>query len=571
MRRLWPVASILALLLAATALADPPPAHFKSILVRFTVGNDGVVHVAERVDVDAPGEIIERSYWSDDEQRVTVQKITGPDGTAVKFESPWPSKITWHGASGSYLIESTISDAVIPAWSIPRASAMTHDESRMISDPRERLRAIIPIWREARGHWRSRYLLDFQYEMPPPSEEGTDIQLQLFWPDGWSPVHPISGNTIATKIPFDTYNSTRWRVMHPFDTTTAKLDVRKHEIRMAAIVAFPVACLLLWLLFVIRELFRRGTGSSGEEVDERVLRETLYNEPPEIIAARWGRPTRPRIEAFLRRLEKQRKLALTIENIAETDDSDADVKVNLRLLVAREQLTGYERAGIDALIPEGWEASSDQIRARHPEDDSFDPSDILYAHLMKVAAESAGPQKSPWYSRLTSFLLFAAGFALLILNVKESPHQALLLFAGAVGASVLTGMWPEGVTRVLLRAGIWAVLIPLIPIAAATAAVLAVNFAPQWPLGMYGALGFSLIMLAVCKASLAASATREPRDQMARRAELARARRWLRDEVRREHPRLPTDIAPYLEALGLPVRGVQRVELTEEWGDSLVA
>jgi hypothetical protein len=541
-------------LLASSTLADD--AHYKSVVVIFRIGADGVVTMTEQADIEVSpkSDLIERSYGLNDEQVVTVRRITKADGTPVKFETPWASKVAWHGTSGSYVIESTIDDALIPAWSIPRANELTRDEARSVSDPRERLRAALPIWREAWKHWRTRYLLDFQYEMPPPSEQGTDIQLQLYWPDGWTPVHEITGDTIGRKLPFNTYDSVRWRVQHLFDTN-AKIDVRKHEIRAAAIAGFPAVCLLLWLLFVLRELWWRRGGGSGDslDVDDRVLRETLYNEPPEVIAARWsGRVRPPRIESFLRRLEHDHKLGLTIE----------DQKVSMRLLVSREQLTPYERPVIDVLIPEGFEATSEQIRER-----DVDPADVISAQLTKIAAEANGPAKSPWYSQLTSFAIFVAGIALLVMNLKQAPQQPLLIFAALVGSSVLLAFWPDGMTRILLQSTLGAVIIPLIPIAIATAAVLAVNLAPQSPPGMYGAVGFSLVMLSVVKASLASSATRAPRASMQRRAELARVRKWLREQA---HP--PENAAPYFEALGLPARGgVKRIEQDEDWGDSLVA
>jgi hypothetical protein len=551
-----------ALFFAAAVLADAPPAHYKSVVVAFTVGNDGALHVAEQADIDVPpgGGVIERTYWSDDEQKVRFERVIGPDGAPVSFEEgKRPSTIAWHGGSGRYVIESTIDNAVIPIWGIPRAETLTREESRMIVDPRTRLKAILPIWRQGVGHWRSRYLLDFQYEMPPVSDEGTDIQLQLFWPSGWETVRTITGDTIARKIPYDTYNSTRWRVMHLFDTD-APVDVRKDAIRMAAIAGFPIVCLLLWILFAIREVWRHGV-APGEEVDERVLRETLYNEPPEVIAARWsGVAKRPRIETFLRRLEQQRKVALVIE----------EKDVSLRLIAPRDQLTPYERAGIDPLIPEGWEVTSEQIQARHAEE-GFDPTNGPYAVLTQIAAESNGPPKSPWYSRLTSFAIFASGIYTLIFNLKESPSQPLLIFAALVGSSMATAFWPDATTRILLRSTIWAVFLPLIAIVIATAIVFAINLAPQSPLSVYGAGGLALVMVAVCKAGLAASATRESRAAMQRRAELVRVRRFLRREVRSEHPRLRDDIGPYLAALGLPVRGFERTAQDENWGGSLFA
>ena len=79
-------------------------------------------------------------------------------------------------------------------------------------------------------------------------------------------------------------------------------------------------------------------------------------------------------------------------------------------------------------------------------------------------------------------------------------------------------------------------------------------------------------MIAVVKASLASSGTREPRAALERRRELIRARRWFKQELRSEHPRIRDDQIPWLEALGLRMRGARRVENEDEdWGDALVA
>ena len=500
---------LIGLLFTAPLLADP--AHYKSIVAVFTIAADGTAHVEEQADIEVPAgsDVIERMYWSDDEQRVRFERVTGPGGE-VPFESGQrPASIAWHGGSGRYVIESTIENAVIPVWSIPRAAVLTRDDARLVQDPRQRLREILPIWKQAPGHWRTRVLADFQYEMPPPSEQGTDIRFELYWPRRWDPAETIMPDTLARRTPFDTFNSTRWRVMHLFDAEESPMiGARQHAMRMAAIAGFPIVSLLLWILFVIREVWRRGIMSGDDDVNERVL----FDEPAEVIATRWrGIPKVPTDEAFIRGLEKRRKVATTEDG--------------LRLLVTRDTLTPYERAGVEALM-------SHQAA-----------QGTLHVELTKIAEESNGPKKSPWWSQLTSFAIFAAGIGLLIVDLKKEP---LLLFAALVISSTFTGMWPDGFTRVLLRTNLWPVLIPLLAIVAATAAVLAVNLAPQAPLGVYGAAGFSLVMLAVVKAGLAASATREPRAALQKRSQLAQIRRKLRAD-----PHVREDLAPYLEALAL--------------------
>jgi hypothetical protein len=555
------------LLLAVTATADEA-AHYKSIVAIFRILKDGSMQMIEKVVVDAHvNQTIERTYWNDFTQHVTVQSIKRLDGSKVPFESKDPWTARWHGESDNdtFIIESRVEGVIIPAWGIPRAAELTHDESHMVRDPRDRLREILPIWRDAARNPRSRYLLDFQYEMPPPSEQGTDISFELYWQDGWEPLHTITGDTIVRKFPFDTYNSVRWRALHLFDVKGAPVaDLRAHGMRMLAIAGFPVVCLLLWLLFVAREVLRRGI-RSGEMVDDNVLRETIYNEAPEVIATRWsGTAKPPRIETFLRRLEKQHKLGITIEKI----DDDTS-KVSLRLLVSREQLSPYERAGIDALIPEGFEATSDQIQQRHANDE-FDPVEPLRIYLTKFASENNGPSKSPWWSRLTSFAIFAYGFYLLVLDLARHQQAPVLIAGALIGSSMLTSLWPDGFTRLMVRNTLWAVIIPLIPIALASAIILGINIAVQEPFAPEATLGFSLVFLAVAKAALAASATRDPRTSLQRRAELLRARRWFQQELKSEHPRIRDDQRPWVEALGLRMRGGIQPGDDEDWGDSLV-
>jgi len=155
----------LCLLVAANALAeDTPPPHFKSILADFTIQRDGSIRMTEKVVVEAqPNQVIERTYWNDFEQHVQVTRITRPDGSSVAFENPKPPSVRWRGEpeNDTFIIESNVEGAVIPAWSIPRAAELTHDESHMVRDPRDRLREILPIWRDAAKNPRSRYLLDF--------------------------------------------------------------------------------------------------------------------------------------------------------------------------------------------------------------------------------------------------------------------------------------------------------------------------------------------------------------------------------------------------------------------------
>lgn len=561
----------IALATALPRFAEDAP-EWQAIVVRFTIDRDGRLHVREQVQVDVPPSVatLERVYWGDAEQQVRIEAITLVGERTVKLERgnlerahhydmPWNGRIQWSVRdkaavpdgvrSYTYIIETTVEDGVIPAWSIPRGK-LSHDSSGRIGDWRERLREVLPVWREARKYPRELYLLDYQYEMPPPSTKGTSIQLQLYWEPGWKPAGELTPDNIAEPIDRDFYNPDRYRVTHFFFYSGGygrplAVDVENHATRMAALLGFPVAGLLLWLAFVLREAWRRRPSDGNGEVDEQFIRETVYSEPPEVIAARWsGDAHYPSIEAFLRRLEREHRIALMIE--PGRDPEEDDPLVRIRLLVPRDKLTPYERAGIDALIPDGWETSSMEIQQRHSGQD-FDPTEALRAELANLAAGAKKSTTSPWYSRLTSFLLFVTGIYIAVQESVRLGREPAVLFAGLIAASFLTQVWPRNLTRNAVRTSLRAALLLLVPLLLAFAAVVYVHFAASMPPGVFGSVGFALMLLAAYKAILAGSATRDDAEMRP----LVRARAWLRNELKSATPRLRDEQIPWLTALGL--------------------
>src|SRR6185436_12826266 len=82
------IAVRLLLLLAIAAggtLAAEETAHYKSMVVRFTIAPDGSLHVTERDEIEVPPGVtaIERTYTGDGEQRVTFNRVmrVEPDGS----------------------------------------------------------------------------------------------------------------------------------------------------------------------------------------------------------------------------------------------------------------------------------------------------------------------------------------------------------------------------------------------------------------------------------------------------------------------------------------------------------
>ena len=548
-------------IIAATAARGEDEAEWSSIIVRFTIDADGRLHIAEQAQVDVPPNVqrLERTYWDDSEQMVTFDAITLYEGDrtipltdsgdldhAHRWRQQlWPGRVAWsvrdktETPSGwrslTYVIESHVSDTVIPAWSIPRGK-LSHDTSGGLTDPRKRLREVIPVWREALKNPKHRFLLDYLYDMPPPSTKGTEIQLQVYWPPGWKPVHEITPDTVARPIKRDFSNPDQYRITHLFEEDGRHLltsvYTSRHAIRMAALLGFPIVGLLFWLIFVLHEVLRRPRGVDD---GEQLVREVVYNEAPEVVEARWsGRAGFPTVEEFLRRLERENKIALTI----------GKHRVSIRLLVPREQLSDYDRAGLSVYLPEGvWETNSDEVRQRR-KGAEFDLDDLLRVLLQAIANTTKRNESAPWYSKLTSFAIFITGIYFCFQEVVRMEREPVIVAAALIFSSMLFSMWPSSLCRYAIRNSVSRVLWLLLPLAIITAAVITIHFAGEVPPTYFGSAGFSVAMLGLYKAILASSATRGD-------GRLARARNWLRNQLASATPHLRPDALPWLNALYL--------------------
>jgi len=542
------------------------------MIVRFTIDADGKLHITEQVQVDVPPNVqrLERTYWSDDEQRVTFDAITLHDGDrtvplidssdldrAHRFHEEYSGKVVWsvrdkdevpaETRSLTYVIESRVSDAVIPAWSIQRGMH-GREPSTDYANPLQRLRGMIPTWKEALKNPKHRFLLDYQFEMPPRSTLGTQIQLQIYWPPGWKPVHAITPDTVARPVQLPFPYADQWRVTHLFEEDGRHLltgvDVSRHAIRAGAILGFPIVALLFWLFFVLREVIRRPRDLEG---GEQLVREVVYREAPEVIEARWaGRAAYPTLEQFLRRLERDRKIALTIEKRGEDEYGDSEFHVAIRLLVSRDQLSDYDKAGISVLIPDGWETTSEEVQKRR-KDEQFDVPDLLHLLLEATANAAKKRENAPWYSRYTSLAIFLTGIYFAFQEVVRLNREPAVVFAAVMCCAMLYNVWPSTLSRWGLRNSLLNALWLLVPIALMFAIMIVILFAPEIPPGYFAASGLSLALLGAYKGILASSATRDTRET----ARLARARRWLKEQLKNPTPQLRDDAIPWLHALEL--------------------
>src|SRR3954452_23475900 len=85
--------------------------------------------MTERATVEVPKgvEKIAREFRSDSEQHLTVDRLSRIDpttgaSTPIPFRVPYDGKVEWVVSEGplTYSLETSISDGLMPAWSITR-------------------------------------------------------------------------------------------------------------------------------------------------------------------------------------------------------------------------------------------------------------------------------------------------------------------------------------------------------------------------------------------------------------------------------------------------------------------
>lgn len=489
LRRIALAASLAIVALGARAADEEP--EWNSIIVRFDVDRDGKLHITEQVQVDVPPNVqrLQRTYPQATFDAITLYadhtiplEESGDLDRAHRFRETSPGTVTWSvrdlatqpddWRSLTYVIESRVDDAVIPAWSIPRGN-----------------------WRELLDHPRHRFLVDYLYEMPPPSTKGTEIQLQIYWPPGWKPVHEITPDTVARELRRDASHPDRWQLRHFFDEDGRRElindDFTRHAIRMAALIGFPIIAFVFFIAFLLRELLLRRTPADGEQL----ARDVVYNETPEVIEARWsGRVPQVPAEEFIERV--QRKSAPT----------------------------PFEQTLMFLLKEKGAE---------------LDPGEMLH-ELLRIETNAAR-RRTPWLLRAVSFAIFITGVYFAIQEIVRNDRKPVVLAAGVIACAALFVLWPSKAMRAALLNAVWPSLFLLLPLALMFALTIAIQFieAP----GIYASGGLAAMLLGTYLALLASSASRG--------SQLARARRWLQRELRSPAPRIRHDAKPWLAALGL--------------------
>lgn len=309
-----------------------------------------------------------------------------------------------------------------------------------------------------------------------------------------------------------------------------------------------------------RRLGRFRPADAPETLDRTWLEETVFSLRPEEVGALWdGSVGSAEVSALIARWVQEGRLRSTVR---ESGGFFKRKILELELLADRDSFEGYERRLLDKLFfSKRTKTDTDLIKDRY-KSVGFSPAHqirgAIEARLKKLPGfgkKVHSPDKSPGCFLLLAFV------ACLALEFWTGGESAVILgvtllvvgFPSAAIGHVLAHRYHRAADHQARLASF--VAVPLLALLALLAlAVLApgrlVAF-EQMRLGPGGLLATGLFYVLVVTGVLYAASTRDNEVRVARRKQLARARRLFAAELAKPDPQLDDQWLPYLLAFGL--------------------
>jgi uncharacterized membrane protein YgcG len=291
-------------------------------------------------------------------------------------------------------------------------------------------------------------------------------------------------------------------------------------------------------------LGRFGSRTTTSSIDAEWLQHNLLSLLPEEAGALWDdKVGAPEVAAVLARLTAEQKIESTA----------SATEMTLRLKARHDSFKGYEKSLIDGLFyGQRHETSTADIRS-HYRRSGFNPAAKIRPGLLaKLAAHKDFQDRATPPSRRLTIALLVAGTALTLV--------AVITFAAdlgtVLGAAIWNGFWWGigliGATLYRKRVeklGRWMISFAFVPALFVWIALNGVVDGGLSPLLMLAAQ--MLFQLAIVNSLFNAAMAREGPKKIARRRDLAMARRYFKQELTNAQPRLQDAWFPWLVALGL--------------------
>jgi hypothetical protein len=531
------IGTALALLWSA-APAGAKSLDWKALEVKATLDADGVLHVLERQNIVFDGD------WNGGERKFRLEP-----GQELKFNGI--TRIDPDTGEEKPLREGFLSEVDHYDFTDPKTLRW---RSRLPSDPPFSNREIDYVLDYSlsgilvkRG---DAYVLDHDFAFPNRDGNIERFTLDLDLDSSWTPETPLARQEAAGPIsPGRGFVVTaRLRSSRPVAPAAVRHipilgDRRLGGLLLAAGVF--VFGLLYWLHDRARGRFAPLRPAS--QVDAEWLEANVFDLLPEEVGTAIDDDVgAPEVSATLARLVAEKKL-----RSESATDSQGKPTMRLTLLAPETSFRGYERKLVEGLFFGNESVTPDDVRA-HYKSSGFNPARKIEPEL-KAQLAARGPFADTFKPAAAwrSLLFFAASVGL---GVSAWFHQTptdpraffFFLFASAFLGTIGIALSKKSSENfrpwsVSLLVGLVFVLAPW--------AIIGLAMPPDYSPQLFAA--FTAFTLMFVSSFFHMAMSRDGAARMERRRQLAAARRFFRDELKKARPNLKNEWFPYLLALGL--------------------
>jgi uncharacterized membrane protein YgcG len=315
-----------------------------------------------------------------------------------------------------------------------------------------------------------------------------------------------------------------------------------------------LAVILLGLLRHDARLGRFTPLLSSEAITPEWLEREVFAHLPEVVGAAWDDSTsQPEVAATLARLVQDGKLSsrVTTEKILVFRRH----VLHLELKVKRNVLQPHERALIDALFASHETTTdTDRVRARYKRS-GFDPASVIRGPLAGMVASLApSVRQSQKARRLFTLGLFVTAIALVTMGIVRSPFDGAVAAAAIaisipmyLVARVAAASWKGSVSGYWVAGAIFSVVLFAMIGAFARNLLLA----DPYRTGAFTLAGLAVWVLVLANSVANGARSTQSPERLAKRRQLAAARRYFQAELAKPEPQLKDAWYPYMLAFGL--------------------
>jgi hypothetical protein len=531
--------AVLLLLLPGTAFAQRE-LHWDALIVTARLNADGSLSVVEDQTIVFTG------AWNGGERTFDIRP-----GQRLSFDgmSRWTGT-TWQPmtrrGSLSNVDDYAFAGATVLRWRsrLPTDPPFDHTEVRY--QLRYRLAHIL----RADG---DTYTLDSDFAFPKRDGVISRYELHLTLDPAWQPTTPVPDVYTATDLaPGQSFVVTLTLRYAGSGVPEAFDGSRPPAIRAAVLAIAGFSILSILWMFVSERAKGRFDRLDASAVDAGWLRDHVLKYPAELISAAWDDSIgRSEVVTILARMTADGKLE------SQVSGTSRHAGMTLHLKVDRGSLEGYERALVDKLFFDGrTTTSTDDVKA-HYKKTGFNPVSLIQPGLEKRLQDTMPFANAPRRYAIETAALLIAGAGLLVASWRagDLPGPAApLIFVGTLFAAVLASI-PGTIFRTRLDWGYAAALVCLL----APAMVAGGAMAFLWFEAGSGAVALSTSTIAAI-AALALAATiaginalrsRQRREGVAFRKQLAAARLFFMAELHKPAPALDDAWYPWVLAFDL--------------------